>query len=212
MYQRLLATLLHYANSSAPAVGTERFYALKSFLLRRYARFGGHDMQEIRKECWGYWNSYGDDPVGCQGASCRKCRGTGIYDIRWHRLERWEWCGYLFHVPSGSTSVPCSPDQVTIRGRIEHRDYGKAPGESLLWLLMLTGQWSHLWFDLSTHAYCSWSWYPLLNVQRVAFWLRMKLSWQRCYCGSWFPTWGTGWRICKVCRQPKPQEASDIPF
>lgn len=210
MYQRILATLLHYANSSPPW-NIRHFYALKHRLLKRYATFLGHDMQEIRKECWGPWNDW-DGPSGCPGASCRKCRGTGIYDIRWHRLERWWWLGYTFHVPSGSTIIRPKTTGPMIQGRIEHKDYGRLSGEAVLWLYLLCGEWWLLWKAMKSSCACGWYFWPMLNLQRVVMRLSMWLRWHRCYCGKWFPTWGSGWRICKSCRNPSPAQLEEIPF
>jgi hypothetical protein len=206
--QRLLALLLHYANADPPMY-RESFYALKERLLRRYGTFRGHDLQEIRKECYGdgWWRYEGGEPCG---PKCRRCGGTGVYDMRWVRLERWEWCGYSFHRPDGDTHKPPDPANVRIFGRIEHPNYGRASNEAALWLYMLCGEWSLLWRSLKSSRCCGWYWWPMLNVQRVVMELSMRLRWQKCWCGKWFPTWGSGWQCCWKCRQPSAVE--EIPF
>ena len=204
MYQRILATLLHYANASPPVNRTE-FYALKDRLCRRYAEFRGHDIQEIRKECWGDQRDVYGDWGGC-GPNCRRCGGTGIFDVRWVRLERWHWFGYVFHRPDGDTRI--KPDSVQIHGRIEHPNYGRASNEAALWLYLLCGEWRLLWRALKGSRCCGWYWWPLLNVQRVVMELAMLLHWRRCWCGRRYPTWGSGWQICRKCRNEK----QEVPF
>jgi hypothetical protein len=206
----ITATLLHYANASPPHA-RRAFYAVKDRLLRKYARFTGHQIQEIRKECWGPWNRESDCRAGCLGEKCPHCRGTGVYDIRWVRLERWQWGKYVFHIPAGDTRTipsPYPPDGM-IRGRIEHANYGRKSHEALLWLYLLCGEWRLLWRSLTGACSRGWYWWPLLNVQRVAMNLSMFLSWRKCFCGRWYPTWGSGWCVCRKCRS-LPDEP--IPF
>ncbi len=213
MYQQLLAKLLHWANSYPPVFSRE-FYALKDRLCRKYARFAGHELQEIRKECWGEktWDrEYGGyDYHKCKGKSCRACGGTGIFDIRWVRLERWEWCGFVFHRPDGDTRIPPEVGSVKIFGRIEHKDYGRLSSEAALWLYLLTGEWKLFCRAMRSSRCCGRFWYPLLNLQKVTMELSMRLRRQRCSCGKTFWTWGSGWQICKKCRAPSVFE--DIPF
>ena len=205
--QRLVATLLHYANAGQPAYRAE-FYALKERLLRKYGRFCGHDLQEIKKECYGeHTGLYEWD--GCKGAKCRRCRGTGIFDIRWVRLERWEWCGYSFHRPVDDTRVPPAIGTVKIFGRIEHPDYGLKSSEAVLWLYLLCAEFRLFARSLRASRYASPRWWPLLRLQALVFELAMRFGWRRCWCGRWFPTWGSGWQICKKCRH---QEPCEIPF
>jgi len=210
----LIATLLHYANASPP-MDRREFYALKDRLLHNHARFTGHQIQEIRKECWGPYNRCEDGHVGCQGEHCPKCGGTGVYDLRWVRLERWEWSSYTFHIPSGDTRKipsPYPPDGM-IRGRIEHTNYGRKSHEALLWLYLLCGEWRLLWNEMQGSACCGRYWWPLLNVQRVVMHLSMWLEWKRCWqCDRWFPTWGSGWRVCRKCRKCRRTTPTDAPF
>jgi len=204
------ATLLHYANAHPP-LDRAAFYALKDRLLRKHARFARHQIQEIRKECCGPWNRELDCRAGCPGEKCPCCGGTGVYDIRWVRLERWEWAGYTFHIPAGDTRQipsPYPPDGM-IRGRIEHASYGRKSREAVLWLYLLCGEWRMLWRSLIGSCSCGRYWWPLLNVQRVVMHLSMWLSWRKCWCGRWYPTWGSGWCVCQKCRN-KPSEP--IPF
>ncbi len=204
----ILATLLHYANANPPW-DHRPFYLLKCRLLHKYARFTGHQIQEIRKECLGRRDHFGDWS-GCKGELCPKCGGTGVYDLRWVRLERWEWAGYVFHIPAGDTRKipsPYPPDGM-IRGRIEHAEYGRKSREALLWLYLLCGEWRLLWRTLTSSCSCGRYWWPLLNCQRVAMHLSEWLRWDRCSCGRWFPTWGSGWCVCKRCRKV----TEDVPF
>ena len=208
----LIATLLHYANASPPW-NSQDFYSLKSRLLNRHARFCGHDLQEIRKKCWGYrdWDSDYQDYMGCAGATCKKCGGTGLIDIRWVRLQRWEFCGYVFHCPDGDTRVPPPIGTKLIIGRIEHANYGRASSEAVLWLYLLCGEWRLLWKELRSSRACGWTWWPLLNVQKVAMELSMMFRWQRCFCGRMYPTWGSGRQVCRRCWN-RPVTYDEVPF
>ena len=212
----LIAYLLHVANTDPPTTTRTGFYDLKHRLLKRRAHFAGHDIQEIRKECWGPWNRRGYDRVGCLGERCPHCGGTGVFDLRWVRLERWEWAGYTFHVPVDNSRVVPSPypNPRMIHGRIEHRDYGRGATEAALWLYVLCGEWRLLWRTLRGSSHCYPGWWPLCNLQRIVMHAVMWLRWKKCWCGRWFPTWGSGWQACHRCRKPKPvtNETEDIPF
>lgn len=206
----VLAWLLHYANSD-PSYPKKTFYDLKDKLLRKYAEFRGHDIQVITKECYGKFDNMGD-PLGCIGDGCRRCGGTGIYDRRWIRLQRWHWGKYVFHIPDGETRR--MPDSVQIHGHVFHADYGKASREAELWLYIVTLQFKTWWKVASSGCYCSPGWWPMCRLQKIAMWARMKFSWQRCWCGKLFPTWGKGWMMCKKCRQPKSilDQDNEVPF
>lgn len=208
----VLSWLLHLANSD-PSGCRDTFYNLKDRLLRQYGVFQGHDIQEITKECWGErrYDDHGDyDYLPCD-ESCRRCGGTGVFDRRWVRLQRWNFGRYTFHIPDGDTRI--KPDSVQIVGRITHKDYGKASREAELWLYLLTLQFAMWWKVLSTSAYAYPGFWPMCRLQRFAMWSRMTFSWKRCWCGKRFPTWGTGWQCCKKCREPKGvSDQADVPF
>lgn len=201
-WQSAVATLLHYANSLPPTTWRTEFYELKSELLNQHGTFCGHDLQEIKKDCWGPWVRCDDGefvPTECQGESCPVCKGTGIFDIRWVRLQRWEWCGFAFHCPDGDTRI--RPEgHVAIHGRIEHQGYGRRSQEASLWLLVLCGQWKLLWRALKGGRACGWQPWPMLALQQIVMELSMRLHRKRCWCGKMFWTWGSGWQVCKKCR------------
>ena len=210
----VLAMLCHYAN--ADARGNHRFYDLKDRLLRQYAAFDGHDMQVITKECWGDKRDEYGEWTRC-GKSCRRCGGTGVWDQRWVRLQRWRWGKYTFHIPDGDTRI--KPDSVQIVGRIEHPDYGRASREAELWLYAVTLQWSTLWKQLSSGYYCQPGFWPMCVMQKLATKLRLLFHRKRCWCGKWFWTWGSGWQICRQCRRPRTRNTAndlsledDVPF
>lgn len=201
---RVLSWLCHYAN--ADPMGRE-FYQLKERLLRKYATFWGHDIQEITKECWGdQWHSRYGYWYGC-GPKCSKCGGTGVFDRRWVRLQRWHWNGYVFHVPDDSTRV--KPESVQIVGLVKHPNYGRASREAELWLYLLTLELRTFWYLFTSRSYCNGGLWPLVRMQRVAMRLRMWLQWRKCWCGRWYPTWGSGWCVCRKCRNTY---ADDVPF
>ncbi len=206
---RVLAWLCHYANAD-PSWNKSVFYGLKTRLLRKYATFAGHSIQEITKECWGDQRDEYGDLCGC-GPSCTRCGGSGIWDRRWVRLERWDWCGYLFHVPSGTTWK--KPDSVQIHGVIEHADYGRASREAELWLYALTFQWKSFWDVLTTSGYCNPGWYPMCQLQRIAIRTRKFVKFQTCWeCGNryWFRKDGTV--RCSACRNNPDSTNDDVPF
>lgn len=210
LYQRLLARLLHYANAGPPWP-REAFYAVKERLLRRYGRLVDWQWQEIRKECWGPWGEWYGERAGCLGEKCPRCGGTGIFDIRWVLLERWEWCGYVFYRPVPGRDQWTQPElPVTIFGRIEHRDYGLASREAALWLFLLTGHWRLLGTTLGASCSCSPGCWPMLRLQWLVMHLGLWLRWQKCSCGRWFPTWGSGRMVCRRCRRPTRED--EIPF
>lgn len=208
------AWLLHLANQDPPAGTRQEFYALKHRLLQRHARFDGHQIQEISKPCYGprKWNhGYGEyEYDGCPGETCPRCSGTGVFDIRWIRLERWTWGRYTFHVPSGDTrTIPSPyPPRDLIRGRIEHQANHQRSREALLWLYLVTGQLGTWWRECSGYS-CTCRLYPMLNLQRVVAKLRARLSRHRCFCGRRFWTWGSGRCICPRCRR---EPVDEMPF
>lgn len=208
----VLAWLCHYANAGATrSFGRRSFYDLKDRLLRKYGEFCGHDMQEVTKKCWGdrWWNSY-DGSVAC-GPTCLRCGGTGIYDRRWVRLQKWRWGRFEFHIPDGETRV--RPESVQIVGLVQHPDYGLASREAELWLYLVTLQWSTWWKVLSSSFYCYPRLWPMCRLQKCATWLKIEASRKRCVCGRKFRTRGSGWQICPRCRKPGDERSSnDLPF
>lgn len=223
MIQRLLATLLHYANADTGATYRQEFYALKERLLRRYGRFDGHQIQEIKKLCWGPWGHEYGERAGCKGEGCPHCRGTGVFDIRWVRLERWVWQGYVFHRPVDDTRIIPSPYPPAnmIHGRIEHPRYGRGANEARLWLYLLCGELRLFWKDWTSHAYCGWSWWPLTNMQRAVMNLSMHFHVARCRCGRrYFANRRGNYHCsCPRCERESDRrarefygEVEDIPF
>lgn len=214
LWKSLIVRLLHLANADNHGVLRTDFYALKQRLCERYGRCRGHDIQVIRKECWGTnWDDRGFDDDGhipC-GPTCRRCGGTGIFDIRWVCLERWEVGKYTFHRPIDSTRRQPEGDPARwIQGRIDHPHYGLKSAEARLWLYLLCGEFRLLWRAMKSSSYCYPRFWPMLNLQRIVMNTAMKLHRKKCWCGKRFFTWGSGWQICKKCRTRKSAEA--IPF
>ncbi len=189
----ILPRLLHLANSDPPG-NREEFYALKTRLLHTYGKLRGLRVQEIIKSCWGEYDS-----PGCLGKKCRKCGGTGIYSRRQYLLEEWEWGGYVFHCPVPTNRLYTVID---IKGRIEHKNYGRKAREACLWLYLLCGEIGLFRRAMTSGYSCGRYWWPLLNLQRAATVLSMWLAWRKCWCGKWFWTMGQGWQICRKCRKP----------
>lgn len=206
--------LLHLANTNPPVGTRQQFYALKHQLLKRYGHFEGHQIQQIEKPCFGprKHSTDGDEWEfqGCPGETCPRCRGSGVFDIRWVRLERWTWGRYVFHVPSGDTRIIPSPypPRDMIRGRIEHQHNHQVSREALLWLYLLTSQFATFWRECGGYS-CTCRLYPMLNLQRVVAKARARFSRRNCFCGRRFWTWGTGWCICPRCRR---EPVDEMPF
>jgi len=166
MRKRILAKLLHYANS-CPSDG-DRFYELKKRLLLKYGTYKGDTLQKIEKPCWGEWDYMWHEYGGCEGEQCTRCCGTGVFQTIYHRLMKFEFCGFHFFIPEGSTSIPPEdPESVTITGRIEHQDYGLWSSEAELWLYLLAGEWRQFFGQFRGSFYVNPGCYPLLRTQKI---------------------------------------------
>jgi hypothetical protein len=194
---RFVAWLLHLANADPPITRRREFYALKQRLVERWGVRVGDDVQRYRRECYGYQFD------GCEGKTCRKCYGTGVFSESWVLLERWEFGGYVFHRPVGPTR-PRAVDYID--GRITHAGVShRAANEAALWLALL--------FDrrlfcalLTTSRNCGWQWRPMLALQAVVFDLRMFVGAfyvRRCdRCARWTFRYSPRSHLCVVrCRR-----------
>lgn len=206
---RILAWLLVRANARmSGAMNRTECYALKDRILRKYGVRDGSDIQHIREECWGYEQS-----DGCEGATCRRCRGTGIYNERWIELERWNVLGHVFHRPS--ERYVRGPEHGhfinRIEGRIRHDSTTpRAAAEALLWLLLICDR--RLFWREFAHAgmRSGWYGYPLLVLQAALFKARMGWqhaglpTWRRCSCGRFIirPFENGYWMACRRCSPP----------
>lgn len=219
---RILAWLLVRANArmSSASHRTE-CYALKDRILRKYGARDGSDLQHIRQECWGY-----EQAEGCEGKTCGRCRGTGIYSERWIELERWNVLGHVFHRPSDRWV--CDPADVralnVIEGRIRHESVKPhVAAEALLWLLLICDR--RLFWRAFAHAgmRCGWYGYPLLVLQAALFrarmgWHRLGLPpWRRCMCGRFIvrPFDRHVRYACRRCSRPSSlamEGDDDLPF
>lgn len=214
MMSRLIAYLLHVANSRVTFSRTQ-FYDVKKRLLELHGLLESvEDIQYIVDKCWGRYDGRSDDYDDC-GPLCRKCGGSGIYSERWFVLRRFAWHGHKFHVPSHQLySAPMLP--ITIIGRITHREYEyRFAQECNLWLYLLCGEWSLLWDTLRSSRACGWTWYPFLNVQKIVMEVWSYCRRVRCYrCDRRFWQRGSGWCICGRCRrqESKARVDTDVPF
>lgn len=196
MPKRLIAWLLYLANSDPPFICRQEFYALKERLLRKHGRMDGQDVQHIRKDCW-TCEATGTHPV--YKDRCRKCGGTGVYEDAWILLRRWEFMGRIFHIPEGRTTPRLPAD---IEGYVRHANHGRAPREAILWLFLLC-DWPAFWRLLFGQCSASRRWYPLLNLQCLAF--EARLAWdrykpRRCrLCKRWTIQPGYQWPTCRKC-------------
>lgn len=117
--QRLSAVLAR-ANSCPPMQFRAEFYEIKQHICETFGKLIGHDVQYIKKTCWG------DYYEGCSD-HCDRCGGTGIYSETWWKLERWKVGERVFHRPaqrlSRSEAVGYA---VNIEGKISHKKTAKA--------------------------------------------------------------------------------------
>lgn len=216
---RPLGWLLAVANAD-PGVHRRDFYALKDRLLTRFGVCVGEDVQRIVRECWGTSDNY-----ACDGASCRRCGGTGVWDTSLILLQRWSLGGYVFHRPD--RRVYGDGWRVTIEGRIEHRRNRRASAEAHLWLALLFDR-RLFWRWLTTSQFYAWQWRPMLALQRLAFPLAMRtralvrrfapnVCWE-CHRTTRRPFARLGWLYCARCEReqralyPHMEMDSDLPF
>lgn len=218
MIRRILSKLLWLANSDPPC-SRKRFYAMKDVILKLWGEPDGYDVQRIVKACWGdrWWDDEGDEANGC-GPGCRRCGGTGVWEEKFIRLERWKLAGRNFHSNPTRISRPDKSGEtaygpVTIDGRIGHKRPGRIADEAMLWLALLTGHWRLLWIE-TAHVYrYGRTWFPLLNLACLAWFaarLYGRVKRQRCHCGQTYRQWFSsgGWCVCRECRKAQ----SPIPF
>jgi len=213
MTNRLIAWLLHLANSDPPVHQSE-FYELKKRLLYKHGTYDGDDIQHIVDKCWGYYSHKYDHGEPC-GPSCRKCGGTGIFVEKWFVLRRYTWHGYSFHVPNHRLyRAPEYP--VTITGKVRHKDYNHmVTGEACLWLYLLCGEWSLFKRLMTGSRVCAWTVMPLLNLQKICMELNLRFKRNRCYsCRRKFWPGKRNWQICRGCRRQQELacDNDDVPF
>jgi hypothetical protein len=208
---RFLSWLLWLANARMrTAYDSERAYRMKDRILRRFGQSVGEDIQRISRMCY-----------SCDGSGsydfdedCRRCRGTGVFDERWFRLERWELGGRIFHRPAGMIARPMN-GMVTIEGKIYHDTVPhRASSEAFLWLALFLDPplW---WKNFRGSRSSDWQWRPMLAAQIVVFELRQIFATRVCgTCQRRFFLRGTGWMICKTCRAPSALAVADddLPF
>ena len=177
MLRRLLSPrLLHLANANARSMVLERdrFYALKKYLLERFGRFADFDLQYIPPgECW-QCNGAGQE-IWSDGEkhTCYKCGGSGLFGCgKWFSLWKYRWGRFTFHIPKDRFySAPQSP--VTIKGRIEHHNVDERTSKAAaIWLALFWDQWL-CWRLLTTSAYVTPGWRPILWINKFAMWASM---------------------------------------
>lgn len=202
--------LLHLANSGYQNHRSD-FYALKRRLLLKHGTPLGDDVQEIVKDCYGYRGGDHGDFQGCTKTRDCKCGGSGTWDRRRYRLQRWKWGRFTFHVPMDHP--PVSTAITTICGRIQHRNYGRLSREACFWLYLLSGELRLFWREFAgSVSYGSYA-YPLLILQRMVNPVLWKLKRHTCiYCQRRFFTWGSGWCVCAKCRAVDAADTTGIPF
>lgn len=194
--------LLRIANAHPRITQRHDFYELKDALLSRFGEQMAHwDLQHIVKPCWG------PGQEGCLKEHCRRCMGTGIYEQKWVRLNRWIVGNNVFHRPV-ETFYRNPMMAPTIKGYVRHCSVDPLDsGEAQLWLYLIFGR--PLFWDALIHggAFLTPGPRPLLLMQCLAF--RARGEWhrwipqRRCRCGRWiwrpFRGHRSIWFICSRC-------------
>jgi hypothetical protein len=215
MTASLIGWLLHLANASPPHALREEFYALKDRLRARYGVADGHDVQHLRKECWGWIGE-----SGCRGKHCTKCGGSGVFEERWILLVRFRIGGYRFHRPLGLTARR----PATIKGRIEHEGADhRAAREASLWLALFFDRRFLLRLFTAGGYLLGWSWHPFSAVQRIAYgtywgaWMRLRRRFRRDRCWTCERLYFSGlgkqsYNRCRPCARLLARHDEEIPF
>ncbi len=180
----MLARLLHIANSSP--LDKERFYAMKSRILHRFASKDGTDLQELPgKPCWScdgtgiFTHIYSGDED-----ECHKCYGDGWFKRPCYvTLQRWRMGRFVFHEPIdrcwGRPPVGLKQTK-TIKGYVEHRRYSYRQVRWATLLLALCFDWplaSLTWNDI----YRCW-WIVRMTTRRCIDCKRRLWSTRRWKC------------------------------
>jgi hypothetical protein len=140
----LLSPLRHLMRTANAAnyFGEEKeryFYPLKAWLLKRFGKFICYDTQRIKQPCWscdgtGRWHYWYDDG----GEWCYKCRGTGVYAVKWYLLERWLLWGDIYHRPAWWQPWRLAPIRAHYNGKLKHPSIDPIVGHrALSWLLLI---------------------------------------------------------------------------
>lgn len=159
----LFAFLLHHANRDYKS---EKFYAIKNMMLKKYGEYVGDDVQFIEgKKCYtcggtgvytGYYWSSGE----AWHDSCNRCCG-GWYKLpQWNILHRIKFGPYIFHQPF--KRVYTEPDTIIINkidGYVSHTStrYSRI-SRHILFLIYESGYLNRYYRELNSW-YCSW-WMP----------------------------------------------------
>lgn len=184
--RNLLGSIISIVNSDPPPEFRQEFYAIKDYVLRRFGRRVGQDVQHILKPCWHChrWNCDECERLD----SCCRCLGTDVFLEFWSRLDVYQIGKHYFHLPvERMSNAPTEP--VTITGYIQHADRGSIclRKELCLWLILL--------FD------------PMFLLSRIGQLVYVKVSPR--YPLFWLLS--QAGRIKQVVRYWR-QRRSDIPF
>lgn len=203
-----IPTLLYLANKTGTHVSRDEFYALKGTLLRKHGTKTGTLFQRIQKACWCQ-----DDPG--PPVYCGRCRNTGIYEEIYVEHERWVWGKHEFLIPRNRYYSLPDGAVVTIDGYVD-RDHSHSHSEAMLWLLLICGKWRLFWRTLKSSSLCQWTWFPLLNLQRVIFSIchgrwKQRLP-RRCWDCNQRRFIKPGRGRCTKCQEEAVRTWEDIPF
>jgi hypothetical protein len=202
---RVIGRLLHIANGRPPIDDDDRylFYTMKDRILARHGVIIGTDIQRIVLKCrvcdgtglWHYWEPHRAD-------TCERCWGSGVYRTDFHRLERWQLAGFIFHRPIGRIDGHVDDADVTIDGKITHapRDAQQALNAAAILAFVYSDRLFRSLFPHTTAGRV------LLYLPRLAGRLWEKYGPLRCWnCGNLFLIRSRAHHWCGRCER-------DIPF
>lgn len=213
--RRLLARLLHLANSDPHYYHRAEFYALKERLLRRYGRLTGYAIQSFPGQVCFRCNGSGEDPWDYgdddQAEPCDRCGGDGWWKRPvWVTLECWDLAGYPFHRPAGRVyERPEILDRPTraareIQGHIEHRRYSYYLSREAFYWLALVYDRPLFWASWGHTAHLGRKRTPLVILGTWLFGVR-RLQRVPARIGRWL-------REHRARREPATEAIDDFPF
>lgn len=199
LFHRILGKVLHIANSEVRDNQIRPlFYGVKDRVLQRFGTGElRDDIQHIELKCrgcygCGIWRkgSWNED-------TCFRCGGTGVYQHRYIRLERWTLGGFKFHIPR--ERLEQKPEQApTIEGKIDHWcDHPNHAFEYQLLLILLFNP--RAFFSMPAHLYE----FHLREMLKSRMPLQtciglMAIVWAFCIRLKWFME-HFEWQTCNLC-------------
>lgn len=166
MREKILSTLLHYANRTSFDKRIIRFYEVKNKILKKYGKFERYDLQFI------------------EGKKCYSCDGTGIYQSWynnekdmcyncyngwykrpfWSLLEVVRFGKYTFHQPKEKLYKKPESLEATINGYISHSEPNYGFLAVFILLFLYDKKSMKLYFDTELSNGWRLAWWKLYNL------------------------------------------------